>query len=70
MISSLFLLIPAAVLVVVGVWGLRNASTQASAYPGLDEKTQNRRRGTYVRGSVTCLVVAALFVLLTILSFL
>ena len=68
--ASFFLLIPAApLLVVVGVWGVRNAETQAKAVP-LDERTQEKRRRTYLRGSIFCLVVAVAFVVLVILSFL
>jgi hypothetical protein len=68
-ISALVLLVPAALLVVVGVWGVRNAETQAKSVP-LDERTQEKRRRTYLRGSIFCLVVAAAFVVLVILSFL
>ena len=67
--SVLFLLIPAALLVAVGVWGWRNAGTMARSVP-LDERTQQKRTRVYQRGSVFCLVVAAAFVVLTILSFL
>lgn len=67
-ISALYLLIPAALLVVVGVWGWRNAASLASSLP-LDERTQQKRRRVYLRGSVTCLVVAVLFVVLVIVSF-
>lgn len=66
-ISALYLLIPAALLVVVGVWGWRNAAALASSLP-LDERTQQKRRRVYLRGSVTCLVVAVLFVGLVIVS--
>jgi hypothetical protein len=68
-VSALFLLIPAALLVVVGVWGWRNAETMSKSVP-LDERTQRRRYGTYRRGAVFCLLVAVAFVVLTILSFL
>lgn len=67
-ISALFLLIPAALLVVVGIWGWRNAGSLASAMP-LDERTQEKRRRVYRRGAVTCVVVAGAFVFLTIVSF-
>jgi hypothetical protein len=67
-ISALYLLIPAALLVVVGVWGWRNAAALASSLP-LDERTQQKRRRVYLRGSLTCLVVAAIFVVLVIVSF-
>ena len=68
-VSALVLLVPAALLVPVGIWGWRNAETMARSVP-LDERTQRRRRRTYQRGAVFCLVVAAAFVVLTILSFL
>lgn len=68
-ISALFLLIPAAILVVVGVWGWRNAEPMARSVP-LDERTQQKRVRVYQRGAIFCLVVAAAFVVLTILSFL
>jgi hypothetical protein len=67
-ISALWLLIPAALLVLVGVWGWRNAGELASSLP-LDERTQQKRRRVYLRGSVTCLVVALAFVGLVVASF-
>ena len=67
--SALILLIPAVLIAAVGVWGWRNAESLAKSAP-LDERTQQRRYRTYQRGSVFCLVVAAAFVVLTILSFL
>ncbi len=68
-ISALWLLIPAALLVVVGVWGWRNADALALSMP-LDERTQEKRRGVYKRGSVACLVVAVAFVGLIVASYL
>lgn len=68
MFNALYLLIPAALMVVVGVWGWRNAEAMARAMP-LDQRTQERRKRTYRRGSVTCFVGAALFVLLIVLSY-
>lgn len=66
--DALFLLIPAGMLVVVGVWGWRNAATMARSMP-LDERTQERRRRTYRRGSVACIVVAVAFVALIVISY-
>lgn len=68
-ISALFLLIPAALLVGVGTWGWRNAESLAKSMP-LDERTQRKRHRVYQRGAVFCMVVAAAFVVLVILSFL
>lgn len=68
-VSALVLLVPAVLLVPVGIWGWRNADTMARSVP-LDERAQRRRRRTYQRGAVACLVVSAAFVALTILSFL
>ena len=68
-ISALVLLVPAALLVAVGVWGWRNAETMARSVP-LDERTQQKRMRVYQRGSVFCVVVAVAFVVLAILSFL
>ena len=67
-ISALWLLIPTALLVVVGIWGWRHASELAASLP-LDERTQQKRRRVYLRGSVACLVVAVAFVGLVIASF-
>ena len=67
-ISVLWLLIPVALLVVVGIWGWRNAGALAASLP-LDERTQQKRRRVYLRGSVACLVVAVAFVVLVIVSF-
>jgi hypothetical protein len=67
-ISVLWLLIPVALLLVVGIWGWRNAGALAASLP-LDERTQRKRRRVYLRGSVACLVVAAAFVVLVIVSF-
>lgn len=66
--DALFLLIPAAILVAVGIWGWRNAGSLAKAYP-VDEATQRRRKGVYQRGSVACFVAAAAFLLLIVLSY-
>jgi hypothetical protein len=68
-ISALWLLIPAVLLVLVGIWGWRNADALASSLP-LDERTQQNRRRVYLRGSTACLVVAVAFVGLVIASFL
>jgi hypothetical protein len=67
-ISALWLLIPAGLLVLVGIWGWRNAGALASSMP-LDESTQQKRRRVYLRGSTACLVVAVAFVGLVIASF-
>lgn len=67
-ISALWLLIPALLLLLVGVWGWRNAGALASSLP-LDERSQRRRRRVYQRGSATCLVVAVAFVGLVVASF-
>jgi hypothetical protein len=67
-ISALYLLIPAALCLAVGIWGWRNAANWAQAYP-VDEDTQRRRKGVYQRGSVACLVVAAAFVALVVVSY-
>jgi hypothetical protein len=67
-ISALWLLLPAALLVLVGVWGWRNAGALAASLP-LDERTQQKRRRVYLRGSATCVVVAVAFVGLTVASF-
>lgn len=67
-INALYLLIPAALLVVVGVWGWRNADVLASSMP-LDERTQQKRRRVYLRGSAACLLAAVAFVFLTIVSY-
>lgn len=67
-ISALWLLVPAALLVVVGVWGWRNAGALAASLP-MDERTQQKRRRVYLRGSVACVVVAIAFVGLVIASF-
>ena len=66
--DALYLLIPAALMVVVGVWGWRNGEAMARSMP-LDERTQNRRRRTYRRGSVACFAGAAMFVLLIVMSY-
>ncbi|MCD2193755.1 hypothetical protein LQ327_10235 [Actinomycetospora endophytica] len=68
-ISVLWFLVPIVLLVVVGVWGWRNADALAAAMP-LDERTKQKRRRVYLRGSVACLVVAVLFVVLIVVSFL
>lgn len=68
-VRVLFFSIGAISLGLIGLWGTRRARALAHV-PGYDDKSNDHRRQVIRRGSITCLVLAALFVAVAVVQIL